>query len=63
MKSHDAREIRREMAAAIKKSGEACIEEGFVERGNSMLRWAEETRVEAECIDEDGYVIYQQGHA
>ena len=60
---HDARETCREMADDIENEGNYCVKHGFPEKAERMFKWTAELRVEAECADEDGYVIYQQGHA
>ena len=62
-KRTDARELSREMADDIENEGHYCIRHGFYDKAQRMFKWADELRVEAECVDEDGYVIYQQGHA
>ena len=59
----DDRELLREMANQIEASAFGCLDIGATERGQSMLKWATRLRVEAECVDEDGEPIYQQGHA
>jgi hypothetical protein len=59
----DDREILREMADAIEASALSCSSIGAEEKAQRMREWAAELRVEAECVDEDGYVIYHARHA
>ena len=59
----DDRELLREMADDIENEGHYCVKHGFAEKSERMFKWAAELRVEAECVDEDGFVIYQPGHA
>lgn len=61
--AHDARKILREMADDIENEGHFCIRHGFNEKASRMFKWAAEKRAEADSVDEDGYVIYQPGHA
>ncbi len=61
--AHDARDICREMSDDIENEGHYCVKHGFADKAQRMFKWAADLRIEAECIDADGYAIYQQGHA
>lgn len=63
MKPHDAREICLSMADDIENEGHYCVKHGFADKADRMFKWASDLRDEAESVDEDGYVIYQPGHA
>ena len=56
-KASDAREINLYMAGGIEKSARDCIRDGYVEKGERMLAWANALREEARWIDHDGYPI------
>lgn len=61
--AYDHRELLRDMADDIENEGHYCLKHGFDRKAERMFAWAAEKRLEAECVDEDGYVIYQAGHA